>query len=181
MSLPKLQPLKLKLPALDGQWPRILVDTREQTPLVFTQLISEPATLTTADYSYSGGEHVFGVERKSVADLVGCCTGLDRARFERELLRLRSFRFKRLLVVGRQEDIEAGRYHSRIAPGSVLGTVAMIEHRYEVPVVFCDTPEDAARLVESWVCWSARELLNAANHLARRLSEQPERGGADRE
>lgn len=173
MKLPVLNPLKTKLPELDGQMPRIIVDTREQTPLVFTQLASEVSTLTTGDYSYGGGEHVFGVERKSVADLVGCCTGIDRARFERELLRLRSFRFKRLLVVGRQEDIEAGNYRSRIAPGSVIGTLAMIEHRYEVPVVFAATPEDAALLVETWACWSAREIVTAANHLARRMTEEP--------
>jgi len=171
VSLPKLHPLKTKLPEMDGQLPRIIVDTREQTPLVFTRLASEVAGLTTGDYSYSGGEQVFGVERKSIGDLVGCCTGLDRARFERELLRLRSFRFKRLLVVGRQEDIEAGNYRSRIAPGSVIGTLAMIEHRFEVPVVFCDTPEDGALLVEAWACWSAREIVTAANHLARRMSD----------
>jgi hypothetical protein len=33
-----------------------------------------------------------------------------------ELHRLRGFGFKRLLVIGRREDIAAGHYHSRIAP-----------------------------------------------------------------
>lgn len=170
MNLPTLQPLKTKLPDLSGKLPRIIVDTREQAPLVFTRLASEVSTLNTADYSYSGAEHLFGVERKSIDDLVGCCVGVDRARFERELTRLRGFRFKRLLVVGTARAIEEHQYRSRIEPASVIGTLAMIEHRYEVPVVFAETPEDAAMLVEEWVCWSASELVKTVNHLARRMA-----------
>src|SRR5690606_8361398 len=53
--------------------PTIVVDTREQQPLPFSRLKSERGTLATGDYSFRGGEEVFAIERKSVADLVGCC------------------------------------------------------------------------------------------------------------
>ena len=172
MNLPTLQPLKTKLPDLSGKLPRIIVDTREQTPLVFTRLASEVSGLTTGDYSFSGGETYMAVERKSVADLVGCCMGIDRARFERELHRLRGFKFKRLLVVGTLEEIAAHQYRSRIEPDAVIGTLAALEVRYEVPVVFAATPEGAASWVEQWACWCAREIVTEANHLARRMSDE---------
>lgn len=172
MNLPTLQPLKTKLPDLSGKLPRIIVDTREQTPLVFARLASEVSGLTTGDYSFSGGETYMAVERKSVADLVGCCMGIDRARFERELHRLRGFKFKRLLVVGTLEEIAAHQYRSRIEPDAVIGTLAALEVRYEVPVVFAATPEGAASWVEQWACWCAREIVTEANHLARRMSDE---------
>jgi hypothetical protein len=37
-----------------------------------------------------------------------CCMGENRQRFERELHRLRGFRFARLLVVGSEEEILQG-------------------------------------------------------------------------
>lgn len=171
MKLPALQPLKTKLPDMAGRFPRIIVDTREQAPLAFTRLAHEVSGLNTGDYSFSGGETFMAIERKSIADLVGCCVGVDRARFERELHRLRGFPFKRLLVVGTQEEIASHQYRSRIDPSAVLGTLAAIEVRYEVPVVFAPTPVDAAFLVEQWACWCAREIVTSANHLARRLGE----------
>jgi DNA excision repair protein ERCC-4 len=170
VKLPPLQPLKTKLPDLSGKLPRIIVDTREQTPLVFTRLASEVSGLTTGDYSFSGGETYMAVERKSVADLVGCCTGVDRARFERELHRLRGFKFKRLLVVGYAYEITEHQYRSRLDPEAVMGTLAAFEVRYEVPIVFAANAEDAALWVEQWACWCAREIITEANHLARRMS-----------
>lgn len=170
MKLPALQPLKTKLPDLSGKLPRIIVDTREQTPLVFTRLASEVSGLTTGDYSFSGGETYMAVERKSVADLVGCCTGVDRARFERELHRLRGFKFKRLLVVGYAYEISEHQYRSRLNPEAVMGTLAAFEVRYEVPIVFAANAEDAALWVEQWACWCAREIITEANHLARRMT-----------
>jgi hypothetical protein len=47
-----------------------------------------------------GLEELFGVEPKSINDVVGCCVGDKRARLEREMHRLRGYRFKRLLIVG---------------------------------------------------------------------------------
>jgi DNA excision repair protein ERCC-4 len=76
----------LKLPALKslGQLcerePVIVVDTREQDPLSFQRLQTVSGTLSTGDYSVAGLENLFSVERKTVLDLVGCCTGENRHR-----------------------------------------------------------------------------------------------------
>jgi DNA excision repair protein ERCC-4 len=98
----------------------------------------------------AGLENLFAVERKSISDLVGCCIGQNRERFERELHRLRGFRFKRLLVIGSEAQISKGEYHSNITPKAVLGTLGAFEVRYDVPLVFCETAAIAGRLIERW-------------------------------
>lgn len=144
--------------------PTLIVDTREQTPLVFRHLASERGTLTTGDYSFAGGEEVFAIERKSIADLAACCVGDNRGRFERELHRLRGFRFARLLIVGAEAEVTTGRYRSGINPKAVLHTVRAFEARY-VPVVWEPFPDRAALLVEQWAFWYAREVARTAERV----------------
>src|SRR5258708_16843313 len=162
---------KLRIPRGLGEQinvePTIIVDTREQDPLVFSRLESERGTLSTGDYSIKGLETLFVIERKSIADLVSCCMGENRERFERELHRLRGFRFKRLLVVGTEEEIYQGRYRSAITPKAVMATLGAFEVRYDLPVAYRSTPELAARQIESWAYWFAREQLLAAARLTR--------------
>jgi DNA excision repair protein ERCC-4 len=143
----------------------IVIDTREQTPLTFKRLPSVPGTLTSGDYSILGLENQFAVERKSVPDLVACCIGDNRERFERELHRLRGFRFARLLIIGCEAEITTHRYRSNISPKSVLHTVRAFEARY-VPVVWEPFPDKAAERIEQWGYWYARETIKAAQSLA---------------
>ena len=163
----------LRLPALrslgelaDAQ-PVIICDNREQAPLPFSRLKTQQGTLYSGDYSIAGLESLFSVEKKSLADLTACCVGSNRERFERELHRLRGFRFKRLLVIGGEEQIWRCQYHSSIAPKAVLATLSAFEVRYDVPIVFCETPEAAGRLVERWAFWFSREYILVANSLLR--------------
>ncbi len=117
--------------------PVIVIDTREQDPLPFSRLKAQAGTLVTGDYSVAGLESLFAVERKTISDIVACCTGDNRERFARELHRLRGFRFKRLLIVGSEAEILKGDYRSGIKPAAVLGTLRAFEMRYDTPVVFC--------------------------------------------
>lgn len=114
--------------------------------------------MATGDYSVRGCEHLFAVERKTVADLVACCTGDNRERFERELHRLRGYRFKRLLVVGCPAEVETHRYRSNVSPKAVMGTLSAFEVRYDCPVVFEPDPQVAATLVCRWAWYFAREV-----------------------
>lgn len=161
--MPILPALRTGDPA--GLRPTIIIDSREQTPLPIRHLPSIRAGLYTGDYSVAGLENVFAVERKSIPDLVACCCASNRARFENELHRLRGFHFKRLLIVGTRSEIEAGDYRSQIAPAAVLGTLAAFEVRYDCPVVFEATPEAAARRVECWSWYFAREHVRGVNAL----------------
>jgi len=169
---------QLKLPALRGlgtladHEPVIVIDTREQDPLAFGRLQSIRGTLQTGDYSIRGLEEQFAVERKSISDLVGCCMGDSRQRFERELHRLRGFRFKRLLIVGTEEEILSGRYHSNIKPQAVMATLGAFEARYDLPVVFRPSPELAAAQIERWAFWHAREVVEQVNNLWRSARQE---------
>lgn len=145
----------------------LVIDSREQEPLRFTHLAVEIGTLQSGDYSFRGGEELFAVERKSVGDLVGCCVGDNRDRFFRELHRLRGFKFKRLVIVGSRKAIEAGDYRSKLNPKAVFATLAAVEARYDVPVVFAPNAQEAALLIESWAFWFARELITGVNEVAR--------------
>ena len=142
--------------------PVIIVDTREQTPLVFKHLPARPGTLATGDYSLAGCEELFSIERKSIPDLISSCT-TGRERFERELHRLRGFRFARLLIVGNEADVLAHRYRSNATPKAVLHSLWAFEARYNVPLVFAPDFDHAAVLVERWVFWFARELFNVTS------------------
>ena len=87
--------------------------------------------------------------------------GSNRERFERELHRLRGYRFKRLMIVGTRAEIEAGNYRSNITAAAVLHTLSAFECRYDVPVVYCPDPTAAALQVESWAYWFAREIVKS--------------------
>jgi DNA excision repair protein ERCC-4 len=149
--------------------PVVIVDTREQEPLPIRHLPVSVAGLYTGDYSVAGLEDIVSIERKSIPDLVSCCAGSNRERFEHELHRLRGYRFKRLLVIGTRADIEAGTYRSNIRPASVLGSLAAWEIRYDVPVVYAATADEGAVVVERWAWYAAREIVTACNALARRV------------
>jgi hypothetical protein len=52
-----------------------------------------------------------------------------------------------------------------------MGTLHAFEIRYDVPVVFCETPKHAARQIERWVFYFAREIVQIANDLRRGIGQ----------
>jgi len=105
-----------------------IIDTREQLPLCLDPLRTEPATLSTGDYSLKGLEHHVCIERKSLDDLLGC-VGRERERFERELHRMLAYPVRVLLVESTWAEIELGQWRSKVtssqAMGSLIGWAAM--------------------------------------------------------
>lgn len=55
----------------------------------------------------------------------------------------------------------------QVSAKAVLATLSAIGARFDVPVVFCPSPEESGRLIESWAFWCARELVENVNELAR--------------
>ena len=105
----------------------ILRDSREQAPFAFAgyPCTVETAALASGDYSLRGFAARIAVERKSLADLVGCL-GRDRERFQRELARLRGYDSAAVVVEdpavdlpGRTLPWKAGR-RGRLAVGAGL-------------------------------------------------------------
>jgi ERCC4-type nuclease len=141
--------------------PRLIVDTREQTPLTFRHLESVRGTLQSGDYSVAGLEESFAVERKSVADLVGSLTR-GRERFMRELHRLRGFSNAYLLIVGREVELYTLAAQGRANVAQILHSLLAVQSRYGVHVLWVDSADDAALLVESWAFCAYREALKPA-------------------
>lgn len=160
----KLNDLPTDFPAKLTTVPTVVIDSREQTPLPISRLATVRAGLVTGDYSILGAENHFAVERKSIPDLVGSITS-ERERFERELVRLRGFEFRRILIVGSKLEIEQHKYRSNANPRAVLASLSAYNVRF-APVVFAPTPEAAAILIEQWAVWFAYSLQSAADALA---------------
>jgi ERCC4-type nuclease len=170
----------LQLPALKSLGdlaeaaPIIRADSREQLPLRFKRLrCVYDQTLSEGDYQILGVKG-FAVERKgSLDELAGNCVGQSRERLEKELFRLRPYRFKRLLIVGAvcDEDILCYRYRSAISPKCVLGSLYAWQARFDIPFVLTSTPEKASRLLELWAHYYCRELVQDANELLRGCRE----------
>lgn len=99
-----------------------VVDTREQMPFDLAPMQVEPGTLYTGDYSVKGLEAVIAVERKSMPDLIGS-VGRERERFERELLRLRSYPVSAVIIEASWRELERGDWRGKITPNHVLGSL----------------------------------------------------------
>ena len=146
----------------------VIVDTREQAPLNISMYETELGTLPVGDYGIKNFSDWncpdFIVERKSISDLVGSLT-CGRTRFMREIMKLRQFRFKALLIEGTREDIVAGEYQSKASPASVIGSLDAICVRTGVHVFWCRDSEGAARQLESLVRQFARGIEKDWNRL----------------
>ena len=134
--------------------PTVLQDTREQRPLAIEAYPVEVAGLPAGDYGIKGFSDwtnpQFAIERKSIADLVGSLTS-GRARFMREIERLRRFRFAAILIEGVRDEIELHSYRSLATPQSILASLDAIEVRTGVHVIWAGTAEGAARRLEGLV------------------------------
>ena len=144
-----------------GKTPTILIDQREQAPLRFASTATERTLLPCGDYSLRGLTAEVAIERKSLADLAHCC-GKDRERFIEQVERMRSYRFRALVVEASYSAITIGAYRSNIEPLSILGTLIKVAQDIGVPVWFAEDPNGAAQLVE-------RMLLREHRHARKKL------------
>ena len=117
---------------------KIVVDTREQRPFDFKRYKIEVRrdTLSVGDYSIVGFEDRVSIERKELGDLINCLMGSNRARFERELQKLRFFEMKAVVVESYLVDIAQGRYRSEMRPHAALQSISAFYGALSSPVPF---------------------------------------------
>lgn len=94
------------------------------------------ATLGTGDYSVIGFENRYGIERKSLDDLVNCLMGSNRDRFEAELARARNHEMFAVVVEAAFTDLTSGTYRSRMNPHAAAQSVIAFQVRYKIPFLF---------------------------------------------
>jgi ERCC4-type nuclease len=143
----------------------IVTDTREQYPLKFTRCQSVIGTLPTGDYAVQNLESYLCVERKSLPDLVACCCSQQRDRFEAELMRMKAYRFKYLIVEATLKDIYTGEYRSKANPESVVGSILSFSQRYDVMPILAGDKDQAAKVVEHLALMMVRRLDETAKAL----------------
>lgn len=137
--------------------PTVIIDTREQMPLIFPTLPTIPGSLPTGDYSAVGFESVIAIERKSLPDLLACC-GSSRDRFKAELQRLRAYRFRALVIEASAAEIARGEWRSQLHPSHVFGALASWSARFTLPVWLGGTHTGCAEYVERFIVSSVRIL-----------------------
>ena len=69
--------------------------------------------------------------------------------------------------MGNREEIEAESYRAKLSAKVVLNSINAFEVRYGLPFVFIADPSEAAKQVENWSYWMAREVVSEANDLLR--------------
>lgn len=125
----------------------VLIDSREGDPLRFPA--SRVATLRVGDYAPAGLEGELAIERKSHADLAGCC-GQGRDRFRAQLERLAALpRGGHLVLEPSVDAILMGPMlvTSRISPKVILQTLLSWSVELRVPVWFAGDRLNAAAIV----------------------------------
>lgn len=159
-----------------------IIDTREQQPFDLHPLLSRRATLQTGDYSVDGLQFCIALERKSLADLLGCI-GNSRDRFEKCIERLLEFDSKVIIVESTWEYFLSGNWSSfgprepgghkmhmgplsRIYPMAAIGSVlGWIERG--IPIIFAGNPQQASLCAARFLYLAAKrrqsqeELQNA--------------------
>lgn len=159
----------------------VIEDTRERIPLLITRfpverggIRMEPGQprpgkdfeypekgLPVGDYSlkyfHTWTNPGITIERKSLDDLCGSL-GKGRARFFREIEKMRQFRFRALVIEATEAQMDQHDYRSLIEPASVFGTLDALAVRTNLHVFWCGDPEGTARKVEQLIWFFARGI-----------------------
>ena len=141
---------------------RIVIDSREQNPFTFEGKDCEVVTgaLPTGDYSLAGLTDVIAIERKSLSDLVGCLTGDNRERFERELARGRALDYFAVVIESGFTELTAKQYRSGMNPHAAAQSILAFQVRYRTPFFWAGSRKAAEYVTFSLLSKFLREAHN---------------------
>ena len=135
----------------------IIIDTREQTPWTFDNYVTASKKLDTGDYSILGMEDIFTIERKkSVSEVAN---NISESRFDKELIRLKNYKHKFLLLEFNLKDVLNYPIGSnvpkkmweklKITNKYILKYLTEIAIFYDLQVIFCDDSDGAEEMALS--------------------------------
>ena len=110
---------------------RIVIDKREKQPYPFEG--AAVIFLKTGDYSIAGYEDRVCVERKRVAEMFACA-GRNRARFERELVRMSKMDYAAIVIEGDMRNLLERDDYSKVSPKAVINSVISWSVQHNVNV-----------------------------------------------
>lgn len=133
----------------------IIVDTREQQPLAFTQYKKTVKkvirkTLKTGDYAPLGYQNEIVIERKNPMDLFNTL-GKGHKRFKKELLRAQNLKFFGLLIEYPYDEIYKETFpesfRTKMRGHVVIKQLHTIQIKYNVHLYFARNRGEASRIV----------------------------------
>lgn len=152
-------------------------DTQEQHPYDFKPyekygITVEKVNMPYGDYTllYPDLSRDLTIERKSIDDFVKCCSH-DRARFERELMALRGFKYAYVAGEFSMLDVERHLYRSKTRTNSVLGSITTWQCCWHVGFLFLETRELAAYCIASFFRFLAEHETGLAKSHCMKFSE----------
>lgn len=105
--------------------------------------------LDAGDYSIDGFEDAVSIDRKETSDFLSCVTHV-RGRWERCLERLGRLDYGAVVIESELgaivEGLASGRFHSNVAPSSVVGSVIAWSQRFGVAFWFLPGRSAAERM-----------------------------------
>jgi DNA excision repair protein ERCC-4 len=117
----------------------LLQDSRDPYALEAKNLPVIIRTMESGDIGILGLENRWAVEAKWSIEDLAACVGFQRPRFEKELRRLASHDFARILILGSEQQILRHEYRSEIAPAAILGSLNSWQMRWKIPYSFCSS------------------------------------------
>lgn len=135
----------------------IIVDTREQQPWEFENMVKSVSKLDTGDYSLKGLEHILCIERKkSVSEVAN---NITESRFKDVVARMDTFKYAFLLFEFELDDVLAYPVGSnvpkkmwdklKITPKFILKHLIELQLVHNIKVLFCGSPSSAERMALS--------------------------------
>ncbi len=137
----------------------ILVDSREQKPLIFKKSIT--VCLKFGDYCASFGDfhhHPVVFERKSLNDLFGTL-GAGYTRFRKEITRAKESNYKLIIAIeATKDEVRKGIKHSKRDGTSVIIQLNTIKKKYEIDHIYFESRKEMTTYIlnyyqqeyESW-------------------------------
>ena len=96
---------------------------------------------------------MLSIERKSANDFYGSITQ-GRDRFERELERLKRYKFKGLVIEENESDILCPEMFGRnLSKNSVYGSIISFEINYGLHVYYGDRKRCENKVLNWFICW----------------------------
>ena len=135
----------------------IIVDTREQQPWEFENMVKSVSKLDTGDYSLQGLEHMLCIERKkSVSEVAN---NITESRFKDVVARMDTFKYAFLLLEFELDDVLSYPIGSnvpkkmweklKITPKFILKHLIELQLLHNIKVLFCGSPSSAERMALS--------------------------------
>lgn len=137
----------------------VVIDSREQQPYKFENAITK--SLKTGDYSILGFEDRITVERKTKEDAY-TSLGAERARFEKELVRLSQYDYSAIVIESNLADFLSAPAFTKMNPKAAMNSLVSWSVKYKVSVFFASDRTHAKalvyRILEKY--WKHRRSVN---------------------